>query len=61
MNFAKAFSELEEITQWFDSQDGVDLDEGLKRFERGLELAGALKKKLAEVEQNVEHIKQKFV
>ncbi|MFA4845423.1 MAG: exodeoxyribonuclease VII small subunit [Patescibacteria group bacterium] len=71
INFAKAFEELEKITQWFDSQDqparmtgirsdGLDLDLGLKQFERGLELASELKKKLSEVENKVEEIKQKF-
>ena len=57
--FAKAFSELEELTQWFETQD-VDLDEGLKKFERGLELAAVCKKKLSEVENNVERLKDKF-
>lgn len=59
-NFAKAFEELEQITQWFDSQDQLDLDRGLKQFERGLELASELKKKLSEVENKVEEIKKKF-
>lgn len=59
-NFADGFQELEEITRWFDSQETLDLDAGLKKFERGLELATELKKKLAEVENKVEEIKQKF-
>ncbi len=59
-SFAKDFEELEHITQWFDSQDQLDLDLGLKQFERGLELASQLKKKLSEVENKVEEIKQKF-
>ncbi len=59
--FTQAFQELEEITSWFDSQESVDLDQGLKKFERGLELASELKKKLSEVENKVEEIKRKFV
>ena len=59
-NFAKSFAELEEITEWFDSEEQLDLDKGLKKFERGLELAGELKKKLSEVENKVEEIKAKF-
>ncbi len=58
-NFAKAFSELEEITEWFES-DGADLDEGLKKFERGLKLAKDCKDKLREVENKVVEIKKKF-
>ena len=60
INFAKAFEELEEITQWFDSEENLDLDKGLKQFERGLELAGELKEKLSEVENKVQDIKEKF-
>jgi len=60
LNFSEAFKELEEITSWFDSEEQLDLDAGLKKFERGLELAEDLKKKLAEVENKVEEIKEKF-
>ncbi|NQV88810.1 MAG: exodeoxyribonuclease VII small subunit [Parcubacteria group bacterium] len=60
VNFAKAFEELEQITQWFDSEENLDLDKGLKQFERGLELAGELKEKLSEVENKVNDIKEKF-
>lgn len=58
-SFAKAFEELEKITQTFE-RGGFDLDEGLKQFERGLELAATLKKKLSDVENKVEVIKKKF-
>ncbi len=60
-HFAEAFVELEEITHWFDSPENMDLDEGLKKFERGLTLASALKEKLNEVELKVEQMKKKFV
>ncbi|MBI4599143.1 exodeoxyribonuclease VII small subunit [Candidatus Uhrbacteria bacterium] len=58
-SFAKAFEELEAITVWFEQSEG-DLDEGLKKFERGLELAQACKEKLAEVENKVREIKRRF-
>jgi len=58
-SFADAFQELEEITAWFETAE-VDLDEGLKKFERGLELAQVCKKKLAEVENQVIDLKKKF-
>lgn len=58
-SFAEAFAELETITEWFETSD-VDLDEGLKKFERGLELAKQLKMKLAEVENTVVTLKKKF-
>ena len=57
--FAEAFAELETITEWFETGD-IDLDEGLKKFERGLELAQLCKAKLAEVEVKVVELKKKF-
>lgn len=57
--FAKAFEELEQITEWFEREQ-TDLDEGLKRFERGLELAAQCKEKLTEVENKVREIRVKY-
>ncbi len=58
-NFAEAFKELEEIVRWFESTE-VDLEEGLKKFERGLELAKKCRARLGEVENKVTQIKEKF-
>ena len=58
-NFAEAFKELEGIVQWFEASE-VDLEEGLKKFERGLELAKKCRGRLAEVENKVTQIKEKF-
>ena len=58
-NFGEAFAELEKITEWFERGD-VELEEGLKKFERGLYLAGKLKARLKEVENKVTEIKAKF-
>lgn len=58
-NFNKAFAELEKITQELESED-VDIEESLKKFERGLELAKKCKARLAEVENKVVEIKKKF-
>lgn len=58
-DFAKALAELEAITAWFES-DAADLDEGLKKFERGMELGAELKHYLKQVENRVEKIKLKY-
>jgi exodeoxyribonuclease VII small subunit len=57
--FEPALKELEEITRWFESSD-ADLDQGLVKYERGMELAAELKKHLTTVENRVEKIKQRF-
>jgi exodeoxyribonuclease VII small subunit len=41
-------------------REEVDLEEGLKKFERGLELAKGCKERLREVENKVVQIKAKF-
>lgn len=58
-NFTEKLAELEQITEWFES-DKVDLNEALAKFERGMALAEDLKKELQVVENKVEKIKQKF-
>ncbi len=59
VDFSKAFEELEQITAWFEKGE-ADLDEGLKKFERGLELAKVCKVKLSEVENKIKELKNKF-
>lgn len=59
IDFGKSFDELEGIIEWFEGEN-VDLDEGIKKFERGLELAKACKGRLKEVENKVNEIKVKF-
>lgn len=58
-NFESALKELGDITRWFESSD-ADLDQGLVKFERGMELASQLKNHLTTVENRVEKIKQRF-
>ena len=58
-SFAKAFEELEAIAAYFERED-VDVEEGIKKFEEGMELAKFCKEKLSEVENKVVEIKKKF-
>ena len=57
--FEKALKELEAITSWFESTE-VDLDQGIAKFERGMELASELKTHLATIENRVEKIRARF-
>jgi exodeoxyribonuclease VII small subunit len=57
--FDQAMAELEQITRWFESTE-VNLDQGLAKFERGMELSTKLKEHLSLVENRVEKIKAKF-
>lgn len=57
--FAEQFSELEEITRWFERGD-ADLDEGLKKYERGLALASQCRARLQEIENTVISLKKQY-
>ncbi len=55
---SQAFEELDAITQWFE-EGHADLDEGLKKYERAMELSGALRERLEEAENRVTEIQRK--
>ena len=57
-NFGKGFEELEQIAQWFE-QGEPDLDQGLKKFERAMELSRLLKERLASAENKIKNIRLK--
>lgn len=59
LDIAKSFQELEETAAWFEQGD-ADVDKGLAKFERAMEIADVLKKRLAEAENKVKEIKKKY-
>lgn len=59
ISLSKAFEELEKITQEFESGQ-VDLEKGIPKFRKGLQLARFLKKRLGKIENEIEEIKAEF-
>lgn len=57
-DFGQGFQELEEIARWFE-QGEPDLEKGLEKFERAMELAKDLKGRLAEAENKIKEIRLK--
>lgn len=53
-----SLKELEEITQWFDEQDEVDVEKGLAKVKEGAALIKSTKKQLKEVENEFEEVKK---
>jgi len=49
---------LSEISNWFDIQEEIDVEEGLKKVKQAAELIKASKKRLNEVENKFEEIKK---
>lgn len=58
-SFAEKFAELEEIVNWFDGEV-KDIDESIKKFERGTELSKELREYLKTAENKVSKIKADF-
>ena len=54
----EAMEELEKIVQWFEKQEELDLEEGLKKVKEGAVLAKELKEKLKKVENEFEELKK---
>lgn len=58
-DFEKALNELEQIVREFESGK-LSLEEGLKKFERGLMLAKMCRERLRQVENRIEELKAEF-
>ncbi|HLD26133.1 MAG TPA: exodeoxyribonuclease VII small subunit [Candidatus Andersenbacteria bacterium] len=58
-NFREGYAELEKIVAELESRE-IDLERDLPKFERGIELASLLQKKLKEIENKVVEIDQRF-
>lgn len=58
-DFSRAIEELEQINHWFQNED-IDLDQGLAKFRRGLELIKKCRGRLKQVENEFVEIKKEF-
>ncbi|MDD5726910.1 MAG: exodeoxyribonuclease VII small subunit [Patescibacteria group bacterium] len=58
LDVAKSFAELESIAEWFEKGE-ADLDVGLKKYERAMELAEVLRERLEQAENKVIEIQKK--
>ncbi len=56
---SKQLDDLDELIIWFDRPD-IDLDEALKKFDDGVKLAEQIRKQLAEAENKITVLKQRF-
>ena len=57
-NINESLSKLEDIVSWFDKQEDVDVEEGLKKVKTGAGLIKDLKGRLKEVENEFEEVKK---
>jgi len=59
-NLSRKLKRLEEIAQWFENQDEIDVEEGLQNVKEAAVLIKESKKRLSEVENEFETIKKEI-
>ena len=57
-NLSDNLKKLSEITEWFENQEDVDIEEGLKKVKEAAGLIKASKERLKAVENEFEEIKK---
>lgn len=57
-NLKESLKKLNEIVEWFESQEEVDVEAGLEKVKEGAELVKACKKRLSEIENEFEEIQR---
>jgi hypothetical protein len=57
-NLNNNLKRLTEISEWFDNQEEIDVEEGLKKVKEAAELIKISKDRLKEVENEFEEIKK---
>lgn len=57
-NLSQDLRSLEKIVGWFESQEEIDIEEGLQKIRQGAELIQSSKKRLKEVENEFEEIRK---
>lgn len=58
INLKESLKKLNEIVEWFESQEEVDVETGLGKVKEGAELVKACKKRLSEIENEFEEIQK---
>lgn len=59
-NLSESLVKLESITAWFENQESVDVEEGLKKVKEGVALIKASRARLKEVENEFEEVKKEL-
>lgn len=59
-SLGEALKKLEGITEWFESQDGIDVEKALAKVKEGVALIKSSKERLREVENEFEVVKKEL-
>lgn len=58
LNLSQSLKKLEEITEWFNDQQEVDVERGLEKVKEGVQLVKSSRERLKEVENEFEDVKK---
>jgi len=59
-NLTQSLKKLEDIVEWFENQDEVDVEVGLEKVREGAKLIKESRTRLKDVENEFEEIKKEF-
>lgn len=59
-NLSANLKKLSEISEWFNSQSEVDVEEGLKKVKEAVDLIKSSKERLKQIENEFEEIKKEM-
>ncbi len=59
-NLSESLKKLEKIAEWFEVQEEVDVEQGLKKVKEGAQLIKISKERLKKVENEFEEIKKEL-
>jgi exonuclease VII small subunit len=59
-NLSENLKELSKISEWFEDQEDVDVEEGLKRVKDAVEIIKESKIRLREIENEFEKVKKEL-
>ena len=57
-NISKSLKNLEEIVNWFEKQEDVDIEKGLEKVKQGAVIIKTLKKRLTTVQNEFNEVKE---
>lgn len=60
LNLSESLKKLEAITEWFNSQEEVDVEKGLEKVKEGVQLVKSSRARLQEVENEFEDVKKEL-
>lgn len=60
INLSETITKLRSITEWFESQNEIDVEKGLEKIKEGAELIRGSRARLKELENEFEEVKKKL-